>query len=110
MLRRLGAWSLHTWARRAACKSRLPASQPHQRVSHDSIVLCSSPLLGADGMMKAAKQLIDGVQQIEGLEVVGQPEMSVVAFKATRAAVKKCVAHRGQGLTERGVGGRKGTA
>ncbi|KAI7840937.1 hypothetical protein COHA_005368 [Chlorella ohadii] len=42
-----------------------------------------------DGMMKAAKQLIDGVQQIEGLEVVGQPEMSVVAFKATRAAVKK---------------------
>lgn len=76
----------------AACKPRLSASQSHQRVSHDSIVLCSSPLLGADGMMKAAKQFIDGVQQIEGLEVVGQPEMSVIAFKATRAAAKKCVA------------------
>lgn len=42
-----------------------------------------------DGMMKAAQQLIAGVKQIEGLEIVGEPEMSVVAFKATRAAAKR---------------------
>lgn len=42
-----------------------------------------------DGMMKAAHQFIAGVQQIEGLEVVGEPEMTVVAFKATRAAAKQ---------------------
>ena len=40
-------------------------------------------------MMKAAQQFVAGVQQIEGLEVVGQPEMTVVAFKASRAGAKR---------------------
>lgn len=35
-------------------------------------------------MMKAAQQFIKGVEAIEGIEVVGQPEMTVVAFKASR--------------------------
>lgn len=34
--------------------------------------------------MKAAQQFITGVGEIEGIEVVGQPEMTVVAFKAAR--------------------------
>lgn len=51
---------------------------------------CYAPWMPlADGMMKAAHQFIAGVQQIEGLEVVGEPEMTVVAFKATRAAAKQ---------------------
>lgn len=34
--------------------------------------------------MKSAQQFIAGVEAIDGLEVVGQPEMTVVAFKASR--------------------------
>jgi glutamate/tyrosine decarboxylase-like PLP-dependent enzyme len=35
-------------------------------------------------MMKAAQQFVAGVEAIPGIEVVGQPEMTVVAFKASR--------------------------
>lgn len=35
-------------------------------------------------MMKAAQQFIAGVRAIHGLEVIGEPEMCVVAFKAAR--------------------------
>ena len=34
-------------------------------------------------MMKAAAQFVEGVRGIEGIEVVGEPEMTVVAFKAS---------------------------
>lgn len=40
--------------------------------------------LAADAMMKAAQRFVAGVGEIEGIEVVGQPEMTVVAFKASR--------------------------
>ena len=35
-------------------------------------------------MMKAAQQFAQGIAGIDGLEVVGEPEMTVVAFKASR--------------------------
>ena len=38
----------------------------------------------ADAMMKAAQQFAQGIAGIDGLEVVGEPEMTVVAFKASR--------------------------
>lgn len=47
-------------------------------------------------MMKAAAQFISGVGGIEGIEVVGAPEMTVVAFKAAQ----KC-AHAVQGHERR---------
>lgn len=37
-----------------------------------------------DGIMKASKQFESGVREIDGLEVVGEPAMSVVAFKAAK--------------------------
>ncbi|KAI3426347.1 hypothetical protein D9Q98_008720 [Chlorella vulgaris] len=41
-------------------------------------------MVAAETMMKSAQQFIAGVEAIDGLEVVGQPEMTVVAFKASR--------------------------
>lgn len=41
-------------------------------------------LQATDAMMKAAQQFIAGVRAIHGLEVIGEPEMCVVAFKAAR--------------------------
>lgn len=38
-----------------------------------------------EGMMSAAKQFQQGVAEIEGLEVMGAPEMCVVAIKSTRS-------------------------
>lgn len=35
-------------------------------------------------MMRAAQRFVAGVQAIEGIEVVGEPEMTVVAFRASR--------------------------
>ena len=44
----------------------------------------ASPTIHADAMMKAAQQFAQGIAGIDGLEVVGEPEMTVVAFKASR--------------------------
>lgn len=41
-------------------------------------------LKATDAMMKAAQQFLAGVRAIQGIEVVGEPEMCVVAFKASR--------------------------
>ncbi|BDA43135.1 Sphingosine-1-phosphate lyase [Coccomyxa sp. Obi] len=37
-----------------------------------------------DQMMKAAKEFAEGIEAIEGLELAGQPAMTVVAFKAVK--------------------------
>lgn len=67
-----------------------PRQRPSRNEHLNPLCLWHGLLGSADGMMKAAQQFIAGVQQIEGLEIVGAPEMSVVAFKATRAAAKRC--------------------
>lgn len=41
-------------------------------------------LRATDGMMKAAQLFVEGVNGIDGIEVMGEPEMTVVAFKASR--------------------------
>lgn len=43
----------------------------------------------ADAMMKAAQQFLAGVRAIQGIEVVGEPEMCVVAFKASRGCGRR---------------------
>ena len=45
--------------------------------------------------MKAAQQFAQGIAGIDGLEVVGEPVMTVVAFKASRRqASRSPTAHR----------------
>lgn len=44
-------------------------------------------LAATDAMMRAAQRFVAGVQAIEGIEVVGEPEMTVVAFRASRRAL-----------------------
>ena len=52
--------------------------------------------------MKAAQLLAAGVGEIEGIEVVGRPEMTVVAFKASKP--------RGRGWRRGGGGGAAAAA
>ena len=55
----------------------------HADLLHLHLPPCGSSDQPSDAMMKAAAQFVEGVRGIEGIEVVGEPEMTVVAFKAS---------------------------
>ena len=59
-------------------------------------------LRATERMMRASQQLIAGVQEIEGIEVVGDPCMSVVAWQASPGPDPLCMYRLFDLITQRG--------
>jgi hypothetical protein len=60
----------------------------------------------ADTLMQTSKRFQNGVAAMQGVEVIGDPEMSVVAFKSSRRLVGICghVGQQGEGDFQAGHG------
>jgi sphinganine-1-phosphate aldolase len=78
------------WPGGVYCSPTMPGSRPGGLIASTWAAMVS---LGEDGylecargVMKAAKTIENGLRKIEGIQVLGQPDMSIIAFNADQSS------------------------